>query len=413
MSAKPPIEHHQPFAGFLVPNTTPIPDQLVDELLPILSGAEIKVVLYICRRTFGFKKQSDNISINQMLRGVIRRDGTPLDGGVGLSKPTLLRAIKSLSEKQIIIAERRGSAENGNEPTNYRLRMAASLGQKMNQGSSQNFTKPLVKKVAPQQTGLQKTEQQQQRDARNAVAPPAKDPQVVVALMSQGIAQKAAERLAGRYSPQRIAEKIEFLQFLKNTDPKKVKSPQGWLRRAIEENYAAPDGFQTVAEREAELAEKQRQQAAIDRAFAQQDQRRQEERLKRQKAADEHLAHVKRHYGTNQHELAVWTQVLAALKTAQPATTFQAYIANTILLKLNQSDAVIGVANRLALDWVQNQLADQIQRQLSHHVGGHQLTLTFINLSQQESRGEEPKSTDAVGARGTNFFDHNRVKSHG
>ena len=47
------------FPGFQVPNTTPIPEQLVDELLPILSGAEVKVVLYICRRTFGFKKQSD------------------------------------------------------------------------------------------------------------------------------------------------------------------------------------------------------------------------------------------------------------------------------------------------------------------------------------------------------------------
>ena len=79
---------------------------------------------------------------------------------------------------------------------------------------------------------------------------------VVVALTVQGIAQKVAERLANRYSQPRIADKIKFLEFLKETDPQKVKSPQGWLRRAIEEDYAAPDGYKAAADREAEAAEK-------------------------------------------------------------------------------------------------------------------------------------------------------------
>src|SRR4029079_11268691 len=85
-----------PFRGFRSPNTTPIPDEVFDELLADLSGAEVKVLLYICRRTFGWKKESDNISLNQMLHGIIRKDGIALDRGVGLSKPTLLRTIKSL-----------------------------------------------------------------------------------------------------------------------------------------------------------------------------------------------------------------------------------------------------------------------------------------------------------------------------
>jgi hypothetical protein len=49
------------FSGFLTPNYTQIPDQVFDELLPILSGNEIKILMYICRRTFGFKKGTDNI----------------------------------------------------------------------------------------------------------------------------------------------------------------------------------------------------------------------------------------------------------------------------------------------------------------------------------------------------------------
>ena len=148
------------FRGFRSPNTTPIPDEVFDELMADLSGAEVKVLLYICRRTFGWKKESDNISLNQMLHGITRREGRRLDRGVGLSKPTLLRSIKSLTEKNIVIAEQRASKEKGYEPTNYRLNVIDAqypLGQKMIQGVSQKFTKPLVKKSAPQETDIQET----------------------------------------------------------------------------------------------------------------------------------------------------------------------------------------------------------------------------------------------------------------
>lgn len=109
------------FAGVTSPNTTQVPDQYLDELLPILSGAELKVLLYITRRTFGFKKPSDNISLSQMLHGIRTRDGRTLDRGVGLTKKPLLRAIKSLAGQRIIVTERRRSAERGDEPTCYRL----------------------------------------------------------------------------------------------------------------------------------------------------------------------------------------------------------------------------------------------------------------------------------------------------
>ncbi len=97
------------FQGFDVPNYTPVPDALFDELLTELSGAEMRVLLYIIRRTFGFKKASDNISLSQMLNGITTKDGTVLDKGVGLSKKTLLAAINSLEERDIILTERRRS----------------------------------------------------------------------------------------------------------------------------------------------------------------------------------------------------------------------------------------------------------------------------------------------------------------
>jgi hypothetical protein len=39
------------FQGFASPNYAQVPDALFDELLPDLSGAELKVLLYIIRRT--------------------------------------------------------------------------------------------------------------------------------------------------------------------------------------------------------------------------------------------------------------------------------------------------------------------------------------------------------------------------
>ena len=171
------------FRGFESPNYTQVPDELFDELLSELSGAELKVTLYIIRRTFGFKKQSDNISISQMLRGITTRDGRQLDRGVGLSKSTLLQAVRGCADKGIIIPTRRESMERGHEPTNYRLNLigvlasppspddtedpppatgskstssASTLVRKLDQGVSGNQTKPLVGKSDTQETVTKK-----------------------------------------------------------------------------------------------------------------------------------------------------------------------------------------------------------------------------------------------------------------
>ena len=108
--------------GFRVPNTFQCPNRLVDELLPELAGSELKVLLYIIRRTFGFSKDRDDISLSQMLYGITTNDGKVLDRGVGIrDKKTLLSALNSLEAKKLIITERRSSPEKGNQPTSYCL----------------------------------------------------------------------------------------------------------------------------------------------------------------------------------------------------------------------------------------------------------------------------------------------------
>ena len=127
-AGSPPRAAPPPFRGFASPNYTPVPDELFDELLVELSGGELKALLYIIRRTFGFKRDSDTISISQMLFGIQTRDGRVLDRGIGLSKKTLLAALRALEERGIILTERRQSAEKGNEPTVYRLNVLNADG---------------------------------------------------------------------------------------------------------------------------------------------------------------------------------------------------------------------------------------------------------------------------------------------
>src|SRR3954469_17876800 len=151
------------FLGFLSPNTTPVPDVLFDELLLQLDNAELRVLLYIIRRTYGFKKNSDDISISQMVDGIKRKDGTVLDGGTGMAKSSVTRALSGLLAKKIIIAHRNQSRERGNEPTTYALKLKAEEKLPLVPNAGQA---PLVPPVVPplshgrdtQETVLQDTD---------------------------------------------------------------------------------------------------------------------------------------------------------------------------------------------------------------------------------------------------------------
>jgi phage replication O-like protein O len=158
--------HPVTYRGYSSPNYTPVPDELFDEQLPDLSGSELKVLLYIIRRTFGFKKDSDNISLNQLLHGITTKEGVVLDRGTGLTKKTLLEAIKSLVEKNLILTERRRSKEKGDEPTTYRLNIIGDTtennptprGVKNTPGGGVETSPPPSDKNYPtQETDTQKT----------------------------------------------------------------------------------------------------------------------------------------------------------------------------------------------------------------------------------------------------------------
>jgi hypothetical protein len=152
------------FAGFSSPNGTIVPDEVFDVLMPQLGDAELRVLMYVIRRTFGFKKSSDDISLGQITGGIVTRDGVVLDRGAGVGKTAAVRAVKGLVAKGILLARRNQSRERGNEPTTYALRFrsdplpAAPLFTKGTRGASSRKEQALVHQGNTQQTDGQQTD---------------------------------------------------------------------------------------------------------------------------------------------------------------------------------------------------------------------------------------------------------------
>jgi hypothetical protein len=109
--------------GFTKPNTTQTPDVLFDVWLTRLRGSELRVLLYAVRRTFGWKKDSDDISLDQFARGITAQDGRVLDYGTGLSRASVKRAIKGLIDHGLLIKTRGVRPNAGDGVNNYRLRV--------------------------------------------------------------------------------------------------------------------------------------------------------------------------------------------------------------------------------------------------------------------------------------------------
>jgi len=68
---------------------TKIPDYILDTLMPILSGSEFKILIYIARKTIGWNKPRDRITHAQFLQ-------------TGVKLRAISSAICSLEQKKLI-----------------------------------------------------------------------------------------------------------------------------------------------------------------------------------------------------------------------------------------------------------------------------------------------------------------------
>ena len=116
----------QEFGGYEVPHYTQVPDQLFDEHLRHLSGAEVKLLLWIARKTFGYKKWADDISLSQLAEGT------------GLGVTSVKRSVKDLEAKRLVVVKRDETKRGDAAVNTYSLRMAEGGRSKMGLPSAQN-----------------------------------------------------------------------------------------------------------------------------------------------------------------------------------------------------------------------------------------------------------------------------------
>ncbi|KAJ3080790.1 hypothetical protein HK102_002811 [Quaeritorhiza haematococci] len=106
---------------------------------------------------------------------------------------------------------------------------------------------------------------------------------LIAVLTARGITAKTAAELVKQHPAQSIQAKVDVFDWLKEQKDKRIgKSPAGYLVKSIKDDYAAPQGFTTKAERDrqAELARQQRDAEMQKARKKQEDARREQEETK-------------------------------------------------------------------------------------------------------------------------------------
>src|SRR5215813_5745945 len=110
----------------LIPNTTQVPNVLLDEVIPTLKPAAVRILLAITRFTYGFGKPADRISFTQLAKVT------------GLSRWGVNGAVDELKAKKIINVKPGAKGRGANE---YSLNLDISTGQLVrNNDQSYNLT---------------------------------------------------------------------------------------------------------------------------------------------------------------------------------------------------------------------------------------------------------------------------------
>jgi plasmid replication initiation protein len=174
---------------------------------------------------------------------------------------------------------------------------------------------------------------------------------VIAALMERGFSERIAGRLASSYEGERILQKLDYLRWEEEVNGRHVRSPRGWLRRAIEEDYGPPEGFDAAMARAAQL----------ELIFAEEP-----EPYTTATAASD----------SNRSEREMWKGVLRDIETQTTRATYENLFTKTLLVSVDHSVAVVGVPNPMVQEWLENRMRPLIASALERRVG-HALTLRF------------------------------------
>jgi hypothetical protein len=404
------------FQGFDAPrqNWFRMPNEWIDMCAEINSLAEIKVVQYIMRHTWGHQEYGikKRISLDEFMNGRLRKDGGRIDKGTGLSKPSVIAGIRSAVERGFLVEEVDNSdkarvkkfyslrmhpqtheevesdVDEEPEPDQYPQNQGDEGGVKDLNADVKNFY-PDVKNLYPRgKESIHRTKKEtlernlkKETDNNNTRAD-SSDPidTVVVALFSRGISKRVAEQLASNHSQDLIEEKIEFHDFLVAERPSDIKKPAAWLRKAIEDDYKAPDGFVSAIERHRQAEELERRKQAVLAAQEAQEKAAAQARQSEREQLELRLSSLHEKHNTTPEALDFWGAVKQQLESKSTAPVF-ALVADSHILQLNGKTALVGVTAEFKLKQLEHPgTRSQIQR-TAQQVAKTPIELTFTLLT--------------------------------
>jgi hypothetical protein len=323
------------------------------------------VLLYICRRTFGFQKEHDRISLSQIAHGITTKTGRVLDHGTGLCKRQVINALKSLEKKNIIIITRSVDETGLNEVNTYSLNMAATAcaeETRVHHGVVNENAPPVVNSGSPGVVNCNAPTKQreQKKEEQNKDS----DDDVVQALQNFGMTPSVTTFLAQKYPAAYIREKMMMTQeLLAEGSALVAKNPVGWLRRAIEENYQPP-----------------RHSGRPTPPSSRKSKPWTEDPEKHQQEEQNIITPPAALPLPDKETERIWQQTIEHIKTTLPSGVTADQLQGTTLIEVTDTTALINVPNRYALAWLERRLYAQIAKSLKAVIG-KDVDLQFIAAS--------------------------------
>jgi Replication initiator protein A/DnaA N-terminal domain len=212
-------------------------------------------------------------------------------------------------------------------------------------------------------------------------APPQADDDVnddvANALQNFGISKKQALRLAKKYPAQYVLEKLELTQWLVDRkSPLVSKNPQGFLVKALEDDYKAPAQYKGKRAKASKPLGSEEQEA---RLLAQEEYRKGKEEA-RQRLLEEHPPQPIK--GTEHTTESAWSKALASLQEQVSPAVFNSWLKDTLLLQVTDTAARIGVPNRYAIAWLERKMYREISNAMKG-ILGKDVDLEFVVASPE------------------------------
>lgn len=188
------------FDGFLEPfeNWSKLPHTLISALPLVDSLAELKIVLYILRHTWGYKEYdaAKPITTDEFAHGRKKKDGSRIDNGIGMSEPSIRSGVK-LAIKHGFIKVTTDKTDLARVEKSYQLNIQESEGVNLLPPEGKKFTTG-GKKINPRSEKETTDKKQKKENTRKRSHPlfPMKFPSNVRAYTSENIETYNKEHLA-------------------------------------------------------------------------------------------------------------------------------------------------------------------------------------------------------------------------